>query len=173
MTIEKAILQETWNMKDGALAEISTLAFEGKDRGSDWCDGFNAALELLAGYAERDEILDSLRHEAGKVGLNASAIALRHRPVRPPVKLRSIDLVDELVAKLDPSVTQNCEGSAGETLLAGWVNAKDMAEEGVFDREPYRWEDYTANFCEAALSEFNNMGWQLADLVPEFASASR
>ena len=53
-------------------------------------------------------------------------------------------------------VRQDCEGTAKETLMAGWVNASEMESDGHFTPE--------IGFVEAAYHDFDNMGYTEQDL---------
>jgi len=46
---------------------------------------------------------------------------------------------------------QKCEGTPAEALMAGWVNAMDMVDEGLIHTDE--------EFVRVAYSEFDNMGY--------------
>ncbi|MBT8046516.1 MAG: hypothetical protein KJN67_05060 [Pontiella sp.] len=72
-------------------------------------------------------------------------------------------IIDDLIVRLSFEIVQDCEGSPGSALLAGWCNACDMIEEGLID------PDDDARFSEAAFSAFDNMGYKLGDLADDLA----
>ena len=74
MSMVTNIRSEIDNLEDDDLDIVSELAFDGYNEGSEYCNGFNDALCLLAGLGDLEEILDTLKHRATQAGVDVSAI---------------------------------------------------------------------------------------------------